>query len=102
MSAIDYTNPLHAASLFIDRLKTADGPRMVTLADTDSIVAFDEMILREADLDLDARLLVDTLDFYALSFARLGINRFMARSIFSDGVAHGLALAAGLRGEVPS
>lgn len=102
MAAVDYTHPLHAASLFIDALKRDGGPAVVTLADEASYIAFFEMILREASLDLDSRLLVETLQFYGRSFARLGINEFVARSIFSDGVAHGIALAAGLRGEVPS
>lgn len=103
MSSIDPTNPLHGASFYIEELKFGQGPLTVTGATTAELVAQYEGLLRDAGIELDSKLLVETLDFYGRSFERsFHVHAVLAKSIFSDGIMHGLALAAGLKGQSPA
>lgn len=104
MSNADPSNPLHKASFYIEALKYGPGPRAVETVTAAEITAQLETLLRDADVtSITAAELVKTLDFYAGSFARhFGVNHLLGKSIFTDGVMHGVALAAGLEGEEPS
>ncbi len=99
---LDYSHPLHAASLYVEELKYGPGPRVVEGVTKALIVGQREALLREAGVNADARLLVEDTNHYATSFERsLGVRAILARSIFMDGLMHGVALAAGLRAEEP-
>lgn len=109
MTSFDPNHPLHRASFYIEDLKWGrdrwDGPDAdpaITAIGQDAIVAQIEMLLRDVDLDLDAEGLRAATDHYAESFAKqFGVSELVARSIFVDGLLHGIALKAGMEGDIP-
>ncbi|MFL5954816.1 MAG: hypothetical protein ACJ76I_11990 [Gaiellaceae bacterium] len=104
MSSIDYTHPLHAASLYVEELKYGPGARVVEGATRTQIVAQFDGLLRDAGVEgVDAGELVDDTDYYARSSARaFQVHPLLAKSVFVDGLMHGIALAGGLKGRAPA
>lgn len=103
MSTVDKTHPLHAASLYVEELKYADrdrGIRGLTFVELETLFG---LLLRDAEVgDVDPGQMADDCDFYAEHFARLlKVPVVLAKSVFVDGLMHGIALAGGLRGEAP-
>lgn len=104
MDDVEVANPrnvMHQASFYIERLKYGDGPRAVELVAADSMSEQVEHLLQAAGVtDLTADEFNDAASYYGRSFSRqFGGSALVAKSIFVDGIMHGLALAAGLRGE---
>lgn len=100
---IDYAHALHGASLYVEELKYAEGPRRLEAVTPESLAEQLGLLFRDANLrELDPAEVVKDSYFYGLSFElTLGINRQLTHSIFIDGLLHGLALGAGLRAEPP-
>jgi hypothetical protein len=98
--SVDYSHPLHAASLYIEELKYGPGDRVLEAATLAQIVAQVEGLLRDAGVThIDAATLIDDLDHYAASFAStMRVPPLIGKSIFLDGIMHGIAAAAGLKG----
>jgi hypothetical protein len=94
------TNPLDCASFYIEELKYGDDAGILTPIDKQEAVAFLEALLRDAKVSsITGAELDSALDLYAGDFARMfGLSLIVAKTIFVDGLAHGIALAAGLEG----
>ena len=102
MTFLDYDSPLHAASLYIEQLKYGRGERTVEIVPAKGVAEQLGLMFRDAGIEgIDpAQVMVDAV-WYGHSFAHsIGIDEFVARSIFVDGILHGVALAAKLRGEL--
>jgi hypothetical protein len=100
----DPTNPFHRASFYIEQMKYGPGPKSIEGATYDQFAAQLELLLREAGIEtMSGSELVETLDWYGRSFAHhFRMHPLLAKSIFCDGVMHGIAFAAGLSGEIPA
>lgn len=99
----DPSNPFHRASFYLEQLKYGEGPKALEPQNFEQLAALLDGLLRDAGVTtMTGAELVETLDYYADSYQRLlGLHRVIAKSIFTDGVQHGIAFAAGLAGEVP-
>lgn len=104
LTTLNYSHALHAASLYVEELKYAEGPRRLALQDPDAVAAQFDLLLRDAGIKgLDPAEIVGDSYVYGRSFeASIHVPRQLAHSIFVDGLMHGVALAAGLRGSVPA
>lgn len=102
----DPANPLHQASFYLEEIKYGREPGRLTGATTEEISRDMEALLRDAEVtSMTGAELVETCDYYARSFvanfatAGLPLPQIVSKTIFLDGVAHGIALAKGLKGE---
>jgi hypothetical protein len=102
-SGIDYSHPLHQASLYIEELKYGEGERVVEGVTRDEIVAQMDGLLRDAGVTgVDAATLIDDCDYYGHSFAKtLRVPPILGKSLFVDGLMHGIAVAGGLAASQP-
>lgn len=103
MTTLDYSHALHSASLYVEELKYAEGPRRLEAVAPKAIAAQFDLLLRDAGIEgLDPAEIVADSYIYGRSFeASLLVPRQFAHSIFVDGLLHGLALGARLRGSEP-
>lgn len=93
--------PLDRASFYVEELKYGPGSGKLERAEFDQVVAQLEVLLRDAGVTSMTGLeLLEAMDYYAISLARtLGVPPTFTRSIFLDGLMHGIALTAGLEGD---
>jgi hypothetical protein len=93
--------PLDLASFYVEALKYGPGPGKVEAASLGQVVAQMEVLLRDANVtSMTGEQVLGAMEFYARSLTRsLGIPLAFTRSLFLDGLMHGIALAAGLEGE---
>lgn len=93
--------PLDWSSFYIESLKYGPGSGAVEGVTRDQITAQLETLLRDADVSsMTGAELIDACDFYAESLARaLGLPVIMVKTLWLDGLMHGIAFAAGVRGE---
>jgi hypothetical protein len=103
MIGLDYTHPLHAASLYIDDLKYGPGDRKVEGATREQMIAQLVGLLRDAGVEnVDAAELIDDCSFYGASLAvHFRLHPTLAKSAFVDELVHGIAVAGGLKGTLP-
>lgn len=103
MIELDYSHALHAASLYVEDLKYGETPRRLAAITPEAIAAQFDLLLRDAGIaGLDPAEIVSDSYVYGRSFeASLLVPRQLAHSIFVDGLLHGIALAARLRGSEP-
>jgi hypothetical protein len=94
----DYSNPFHRASLIIEDLKYGEGAKRVEVVPEPNMKAQLTALLITAKITtVTAEQILDAIGFYGESNARaLRVPEVIARSIFIDGVMHGLAVAGGL------
>lgn len=92
-------NPLDMASFYIEELKY--GPAPVTKVTTDDVQVQLEGLLRDAGVTtMTGAELMDALEFYARSTAvSFRLPLVLTRSLFLDGVMHGIAFARGVSAE---
>jgi hypothetical protein len=97
----DPSNPFHQASFYVEAIKYGRAPGRLVGATKDEITGDVEALLRDAGVDsMTGRDIVESCDFYAESYAQqFGIRQILAKTMFLDGVMHGIAFAAGLKGE---
>lgn len=103
MSRDPSTNPtpLDKASFYIESLKYGPGPGAVEGASLDEVVGQLDCLLRDAQVDsMSGQQLRDALEYYVQSFVRqFGLPPLLIRSLWCDGLMHGIALAGGITGE---
>jgi hypothetical protein len=97
----DPSNPFHQASFYVEWVKYGRAPGKLVGATFEEIEADVARLLEDAEVtSMTAAELVETCDYYAESYALLfGIRRLVTKTMFLDGVMHGIAFAAGLKGE---
>lgn len=97
----DPTNPFHQASFYVEWVKYGRAPGRLVAATVEEITADVARILEDAGVEtMSAADLVATCDYYAESYAQqFGVSRLVAKTMFLDGVLHGIAFVAGLKGE---
>jgi F0F1-type ATP synthase membrane subunit c/vacuolar-type H+-ATPase subunit K len=95
-------NPLDRASFYVENLKCGAGPGRLERASKDELVAELEVLLRDAGVtQMTGQQLAGAIDYYGESLAaNFGAPRLICLSAFVDGLMHGIALAAGLEGEL--
>ncbi|MGO9960033.1 MAG: hypothetical protein ACLP50_29335 [Solirubrobacteraceae bacterium] len=93
--------PLDRASFYIEALKYGSGPGRVETVTVDKIVGQAEILLRDARVtSMTGAEVLDATEFYVRSLAdAFHCAPVLVRSIFYDGLTHGIAFAAGLEGE---
>lgn len=93
--------PLDRASFYVEELKYGPGPGTLEPAAFGEIVSELEALLRDANVtSMTGRELLDAMEFYEVSLSHaLRMPLVFTRSIFLDGLMHGIALGAGLEGE---
>lgn len=98
--SVDLANPLHQASFYVEELKYGERPGTVDVAGQAEFVKMLRQIIFDSGANITEEQMLDALGHYGDSLAvTLNLSPLIARSIFVDGVLHGMALAAGLRGE---
>lgn len=102
MQGVDPNNCFFKAGFYIEAMKYGPGPNAVEKTSREQITSQIECLLRDANLDLDAREIVDAQMFYAESLSIiLGVPPMIALTIFLDGTMHGLAVAGKLEAPNP-
>jgi hypothetical protein len=92
--------PLDEASFYIEELKYGARAGQVEPASRGEMTAALEVLLRDAGVaTMTGAALGDASLYYGDSDARsFGLPRLIGRSIFLDGLMHGIEFAAGLKG----
>lgn len=103
-SGLDYTHPLHRASVVVEEVMfgdvKADNTSSVTTAD--EFVPFLVELFEQAGLEIDAEQVMDDALYYGANFKHMvGVEETLAYSIFLNGLMHGVALAAQLEPNDP-
>jgi hypothetical protein len=93
--------PLDRASWYIESLKYGAGPGVLEATEWDAVVGQMETLLRDAGAQsMTGAELLEATEYYSRSFAgTLGVPILLTRSLFVDGLMHGIALAGGVEGE---
>lgn len=98
--SIDRSNPLHQASFYVEALKYGPGSRRLERVGEDEFCVQLERIIADTRTDATPEQLIEAFGYYGDSFAeQLNLSPLVAKSIFVDGVLHGMALAGGLHGQ---
>ena len=94
-------NPLDMASFYVEELKYGPAPEKMVAVSTDDVQVQLEGLLRDAAVaTMTGEELVEALEYYARSMAlSFRLPLVLTRSLFLDGVMHGIALAGGLSAE---
>lgn len=94
-------NPLDMASFYVEELKYGPSPERLVGVSTNDVQVQLEGLLRDADVaTMTGAELMDALEFYARNMAlTFRVPLVLSRSLFLDGVMHGIALAGGLSAE---
>lgn len=92
--------PLDWASFYVEELKYGPGPGNLEVAAPNEVVAELEALLRDAGItSMTGEELAKAMTFYGVSLSKsLRIHRMIASSLFLDGLMHGIAFGAGLKG----
>jgi hypothetical protein len=95
------TTPLDWASFYVEDLKFEGERGQIQGSTGREEAALYEMVLRAAEVtSMSGEELREALGYYAASHARaFGLSTIVARTVFCDGLLHGVALAGGLRGD---
>ncbi|MGD0386387.1 MAG: hypothetical protein ABSB73_09655 [Solirubrobacteraceae bacterium] len=97
-----WTNPtpLDQASFYIESLKYGPAEGKLEPVSGSQVVDQLEALLRDAGVtSMTGAELIDAMEYYARSSGRsFGASLLLMRSVFLDGLMHGIALAAGLHG----
>ena len=96
---IDYSNPVHQAGLFIEWLKYGAGPAQVEIVGEDELGRqLGELIAKSGrEEDVTAAQIIGAVCYYADSCAvSFNLSPLASRSVFMDGLMHGMALASGI------
>jgi hypothetical protein len=90
--------PFDRGSFYVEDLKYGPGPAKFVGVQSEQLVAELEALLRDAGVQtMTGAELMDALEFYARSMAlAFHVPLLVSRSLFLDGVMHGIAFAAGL------
>lgn len=98
----DITNPFHQSSFYVEELKYPAG-EPGTPKITEDARGQIEALFRDAGIDsMSSEEFLATMVFYGDTWMQLvGIDPLVAKSIFADGVMHGIAFAAGLKADPP-
>lgn len=94
-------NALDLASFYVEGLKYGPGPGQLESVSDEQIVNQLEVLLRDAGVtSMTGRQLAEAYEFYARSLAlTLRVPLMVTRTVFLDGLVHGIALAGDVRGE---
>jgi hypothetical protein len=95
-------NPLDLASFYVESLKYGPKAGKVEGVSKDGLASELEALLRDAGVStMTGAQLADAVAYYGDSLAKsFGSPRLICLSAFIDGLEHGIALAAGLQGEL--
>lgn len=99
----DYSNPIHLAGLYVEELKYQGDDKAVVGMTWDGVRPQIEQLIREGGIEgLTVDQVIEAVKFYGDLFAIvLNLSPFVTLSIFLDGLMHGMAVAAGLKGNAP-
>ncbi|HWF25212.1 MAG TPA: hypothetical protein VG275_07185 [Solirubrobacteraceae bacterium] len=94
--------PLDRASFYVESLRYGAGPGKIEGVDFDQMVSQMEALLRDARVtNMSGSELIVASEYYVRSLARsFRCPPVLARSVWHDGLTHGIALAGGLEGEL--
>lgn len=97
----DPTNALHQASFAVEELKYGPGEGKLEFMPAKEIDTQLATLLEAAGVtDITPEELRGAMEYYGVNFTNmLGGSKLVNYSVFIDGVMHGLALAAGLKGK---
>lgn len=91
-------NALDRASFYVEELKYGPGPRALEpLVEEELAAQLDVLLAGSGVTSITGRELAEACDFYAQSWGRIfEMKTVVAKSLFVDGLMHGIALAGGL------